>query len=131
MKNELLPTVQKDNIIKKIINFLKKLFKKEKVEIKNYVEETNDISEEKNKFLKDIKLPEEKIKEIRDEKEQLELINKIEKDSNILNELSLEKLNQINKYYDKLIEKEKLKLKKLTQNNYKKKFHFTLDFLYF
>lgn len=116
MKNELLPTVQNDNIIKKIINFLKRLFKKEKVEIKNYVEETNDISEEKNKFLKEIKLPEEKIKEIRDEKEQLELINQIEKDSNILNELSLEKLNQINRYYDKLIEKEKLKLKRLTKN---------------
>lgn len=117
MKNELLPIVQNDNIIKKVINFLRKLFKKEKVEIKNYVEETNDISEGKNKFLQDIKLPEEKIKEIRDEKDNLELINQIEKDSNILNELSLEKLNEINRFYDKLIEKEKLKLRKLNQSN--------------
>lgn len=117
MKNELLPTVQNDSIIKRIINFLRKLFKKERVEIKNYVEETNDFSEEKNKFLKDIKLPEEKIKEIKNEKDNLELINQIEKDNSLLNELSLEKLNEINKYYDKLIEKEKLKLRKLNQSN--------------
>lgn len=97
--------VYKENIFSKIKKFFSSIFnKKTEVEIKQTIPSTKNISNQKEKFNEYISF--------REDKEGLKLINSIRKDLNILDEMSLEELNEVEKavvdrinYVDKRISK--------------------------
>ena len=97
--------VYKENIFSKIKKFFSSIFnKKTEVEIKQTIPSTKNISNQKEKFNEYISF--------REDKEELKLINSIRKDLNILDEMSLEELNEVEKavvdrinYVDKRISK--------------------------
>ncbi len=102
-----LPYMQKNNLITRIKQFFRKLFyKKEKNTKKEEMIETikqNDFRESietqvKNNYLKE---------------EKKQLIESIEKNPNLLYNLSLSRLENLENYYDELIEQDKLELKKI------------------
>ncbi len=110
-----LPIKQENGFINKIKQFFRMLFyKKEKNILKEEIIENVKIGENKqvansfkerletevgNDYLKDI--------------EKDEFIKKIEKNPNILYGLSLDRLEKLEKYYDKLLEKDRQELERL------------------
>lgn len=114
--NELLPTIKKDSIFTKIKKFLMKLFGKEKTFEEDNLKNNNTIIEEKNNFVENIKLSQNELNTIQNKKEKDEFIKQLENDTSLLENLSIDRLEKLNNYYDELIEKEKMKLKKLTAN---------------
>lgn len=118
MKNELLPTIKKDSIFIKIKKFFMKLFGKEESKEENFEEDNfknnTIIIEEKNKFVKTIKLLQNESNTNQNNNEKDELIKQLENDTSLLENLSIDRLEKLNNYYDELIEKEQMKLKKLT-----------------
>lgn len=97
--------VYKENIFKKIKKFFSYIFNKNtELEIKQPIPSTNKISNQKEKFNEYISF--------REDKEGLKLINSVRNDLNILDEMSLEELDEVEKavlarinYVDKRISK--------------------------
>lgn len=120
MKNELLPTIKKDNIFTKIKKFIMKILGKENIEERNFkennLENNNTIIEEKNEFVENMKLSQNKLNTIQNEYEKDKFIKQLENDTSILETLSIDRLEKLNNYYDELIEKEKIRLKKVATN---------------
>ena len=114
MKNELLPTIKKDSIFIKIKKFFMKLFGKEESFEEDNFKNNTIIIEEKNKFVKTIKLLQNESNTNQNNNEKDELIKQLENDTSLLENLSIDRLEKLNNYYDELIEKEQMKLKKLT-----------------
>ena len=107
--------VYKENIFSKIKKFFSSIFnKKVEVEIKPIIPSVNRIPNQKGKFNEYISFKE--------NKEELKLIDSVRNDINILNEMSLEELDEVEKavlnrinYVDKRISKlnTDLKMKKM------------------
>lgn len=109
-----LPMKQEHGFINRIKQFFRKLFYKKKeivlqeviqnVKIPENNQTANSFKERletevENDYLKDI--------------EKDDFIKKIEKNPNILYGLSLDRLEKLEKYYDKLLEKDRLELERL------------------
>ena len=111
MKNELVPI--KENMFQKIRRIFSKLFGKKNIKTEKMQQEEQQ-KKDNSKFLADIKAevtnePQKKIK-------QEEFISNLENDKSLLQNLSIERLKQLSEYYDEMIEKEQMKIKKLSQN---------------
>lgn len=111
MKNGLVPV--KESIFQKIRRIIFKLFGKKNIK----TEETQQEKYHKiynSKFLVDIKT------EVTNEPQKIiqreEFISNLENDKSLLQNLSIERLKKLSKYYDEMIEKEEIKIKKLSEN---------------
>ena len=117
MINSLVPK-KKDNIFKKVKNFFCGLFKKGKNKIDHSVEE---LSYERMTSTSDDAFKEEIKVEVSNDFPKMdskdEFIKKLENDMTLLEHLSIDRLEALNKYYDKLIEQDQIELKKLNYNN--------------
>ena len=103
--NKNLPMKKNNGLFENIKSFFKRLFFKYKKNIINNQENiilTYD-NDDKEKFTNSIKL--EVNTELYKEKERNELFLKIRKNPEMLNMLSVDQLDKLSKYYDKVIEK--------------------------
>lgn len=105
----------KESFITKIKKFFKRLFEK-KEEQYNYVqqENVNEVAEEKNEkqsdFVENIKVDAKAVNSVIDKKNFLE---EIKGNEEVLNMLSIDRLKQLEKYYDSVIAENEKKIRKL------------------
>lgn len=89
-KDKNLVIIKKEKFFDKILKFFKGIFLKKNMEenLTTSNVDRNEIVEHKNEFLKEIS--------VKEDKEEIGLIEKVEKNINLLNNMSLEELNQLN-----------------------------------
>jgi len=106
--DNILPIEAKEiNFLKKITNFIKKIFYKNKSAI-------NEKSKENDKFYQEEKLNVKLIKEINEKKTLQEIIAIIEKNPEIMKNLDIHKLEMIDNYYKEQIEECKKKIARIS-----------------
>lgn len=107
----------KPSLISRIRNFFKKLFSTNKQDINSINMLTNDESMNKTVsktgFLEEVKVDTNEIDKIYRRKE---FLNQINGNEEALNMLSIDRLQELRKYYDQIIEQNNLKIKKLKSN---------------
>ena len=118
MNNELLPIVKKSNGFEKIKNFFRNLFVRNNKKViiddnkANIIEEDN-INED-NKFLESVKVSKFNLNSFQNSQNKNQFIKQLEKDTSLLENLSIDRLEKLDKYYNDLIESKKMQLKKLS-----------------
>ncbi len=114
--NSNLPVKQDNSLFRRIKNFFRKIFFKDKIE--NYYEEKNEVQPKiekndniKNQFQESIKV--EKKYDYIDEMKREEFLDKLESNPKLLYDLPIEKLKKLETYYGESIKKQEEKLAKL------------------
>ena len=113
MKNNL-PIKKENNFLSKIKNFFRRLFvKKDPIEITNNIDEKMDISNQQDKqsFGDDIKIS--VFNDYLNDFKRTDFINKIEKNPDLLYNISIDRLKKLENYYDYLIAKDIQELNKI------------------
>lgn len=113
MKNELVPV--KEGLFQKIKNWFLGIFESKKIEViqGEIQSEVHELDKNTN-FVKEIKV--EVTHEPQKKMEKEEFVAQLETDKSLLQSLSIDRLKKINEYYDEMIEKEEIKLKRINQN---------------
>lgn len=105
----------KPNLITKIKKFFKNLFSKKNVALEENSVEIKSNIEEKN-FIEEIKIQNidvsNTVNKISKEAEREKFLDEIDGNREALNKLTIEQLKRLDKYYDAIIEENKLKIKK-------------------
>lgn len=118
MKNNQMIIINEDSIFYKIKryfkNFINRIFGKNKnIETSNYIEEKETKVEENKEFLDNIKVDNNEVDKVVKKRDFLEEING---NVELLQNLSISRLKQLEKYYDSIIEENSIKISKLSQN---------------
>lgn len=112
--NNNLPIKRENSVILKIKNFFRRVFgKKEPIETINYKDEKINISNQQDKqhFGEDIKIS--VSNDYLNEIKRNDFVDEIEKNPDLLYNLSIDRLKKLENYYDDLIMKDKEELTKL------------------
>ena len=114
--NSNLPVKQDNSLFRRIKNFFRKIFFKDKIE--NYYEEKNEVQPKieendsrKNQFQENIRI--ETKNDYIDEMKREEFLDKLESNPKLLYDLPIEKLKKLETYYGESIKKQEEKLAKL------------------
>lgn len=120
--NSNLPMTEKNNIFLKIGNFLFKIFAKRKFDKrKNVQNDIQDKEEITNKnigtnFKNELKVKKEDFTIYKNKTKEEKIAERINQDPNILNELSISRLEKVRKIFEDRVNLKKEKIKRLKMN---------------
>ncbi len=110
-----MPVKQENKFVSKIKKFLKNLFFKEDKLKQKIVESEKEVKYEEAKGKFDEKIIVEINDNVLKEYRKREFIEEIEDNLELIDKLSIERLEQLNEYYDKIIGEYKVKISKLKE----------------